>query len=407
MDGVPRLTVTGAADPAAFRVPGMRKFLTALAAAVVAVAGPVVAHAEPSGGGVSGNHPIGGERLGKGPQVVMDGDAAAPPQVKAAAWMIADLDTGAVLAAKAPHARLRPASTLKTLTALVLLPRLDPKAAVTGTDEDAGIEGSKVGVSPGLRYTVDLLFLGLFLNSGNDAVHALARTDAGGVPATVQRMNAKAAQLGALDTHVVDPTGLDSDGQLTSAYDLALISRAGLRRADFRRYCSTKLAYFPLKEGGRYQISNQNHLLWTYPGALGVKTGYTTLARNTFVGAAERDGRRLIVTMLNAPHGVTQDAGTLLDWAFANRTALEPVGTLISPGGKSGKPKTVASRPEKPRTVSSSPKRNLTVHGPDRFVGALPLWTLAAPPLGMVIAWWFRPRPKPRQARLSSGRHRR
>ena len=89
----------------------MRTFLTGLAAAVLAVAGPVVAYAGPSGGGVSGNHPIGGERLGKGPQVVMEGDAAAPPQVRAAAWLVADLDTGQVLAAKAPHARLRPAST--------------------------------------------------------------------------------------------------------------------------------------------------------------------------------------------------------------------------------------------------------------------------------------------------------
>lgn len=383
----------------------MRAKLWALAATVLVVAGPATAaHADehrPSG-------PVGGDRLGTGPGVVVDSSVPAPPVVKAASWLIADLDTGQVLAAKAPHARLRPASTLKTLTALVLLPRLEPKDVVTGIDADAGIEGSKVGVYPGLHYSVDLLFLGLFLNSGNDAVHALARTDTGGVPATVQRMNAKAEQLGAYDTHVTDPTGLDADGQLSSAYDLALISRAGLQRSDFRRYAATKLAYFPDKNGGRYQISNQNHLLWNYPGALGIKTGYTTLARNTFVGAASRDGHRLVVTLMNSPHGITQDAALLLDWGFANRSSLEPVGTLIKPAGgikipatarDSGDNQPPPPAPKTPRGLAAPAHIPLTAG----MIAQIPVWLYAAPAL-LVLMLLLRPKAKAHRVRMSSRR---
>ncbi len=169
----------------------MRVLLTACATAVastaLAVTGPLAATA--AGQGVS--TPVGGAQLSTESTVVAAG--AKPPAVQASAYVVADIDTGDILAAKAPHAKLRPASTLKTLTALVLLPRLNKADQVIGTDDDAGIEGSKVGVYPGLRYSVDLLFQGMFLASGNDAVHALAVHDQGGVPGTIQRMNKLAA----------------------------------------------------------------------------------------------------------------------------------------------------------------------------------------------------------------------
>jgi D-alanyl-D-alanine carboxypeptidase (penicillin-binding protein 5/6) len=391
----------------------MRALTTALATtALVATCGLVISpmHTAAAADGNPFDGPVGGERLGSGPAVVTAGGPT-PPAVRAAAWLVADLDTGEVLAARAPHARMRPASTLKTLTALVLLPRLDPKTVVTGTDADARIEGSKVGVYPSLKYSVDLLFLGMFLNSGNDAVHALASADDGGVPATVRRMNAKAGELGAFDTTVTDPTGLDADGQLSSAYDLALIARAGLKRKDFSRYASTKIAYYPQSTTGTYQISNQNHLLWSYPGALGVKTGYTTLARNTFVGAASRDGHRLVVTLLNAPHGVSKDAAALLDWAFANRTALSGVGTLVTPAdvARARDPHPAASPAPTavPRTApASGSKTGLTAGGPLRIaqttLAKVPLWAYGIPPLLLVMSW-FRPKPKARRARASAG----
>lgn len=384
----------------------MRVLLTACATTALVLAGPLAASADDEGP-IKG--PVGGARLTTEPTVVADG--ATPPAVRAYAWVVADVDTGAVLAARAPHARLRPASTLKTLTALVLLPRLDKRDQVVGTDGDAGIVGSKVGVYPGLRYSVDLLFQGMFLASGNDAVHALAAHDQGGVDATVQRMNAKAAEIGALDTHVADPTGLDADGQYSSAYDLALFARAGLERSDFRKYASTKYANFPLAKSGSYQVANQNKLLFTYDGALGVKTGYTTLARNTFIGAARRDGHTLVVTLMNSPHGITQDATGLLDWGFEHYDQLKPVGTLIKPVKedrtrvRSGTGPTVS----KEATGTQLPKRSKTVMAPGHAVQTialrLPVWTYAAP-LFLVLSLFLR-RPKALRAhRRSRGRPR-
>ncbi|HET6292656.1 MAG TPA: D-alanyl-D-alanine carboxypeptidase [Kribbella sp.] len=367
----------------------MRVLLTAVATTALVVAGPLAATAA----GQSPQGSVGGDQLTTEPTVVADG--ATPPAVQASAYVVADVDTGSVLAAKAPHAKLRPASTLKTLTALVLLPRLNKSDQVIGTDEDAGIEGSKVGVYPGLRYSVDLLFQGMFLASGNDAVHALAAHDEGGVPATIQRMNKLAAEIGARDTHVTDPTGLDADGQYSSSYDLALFAQAGLRRPDFAKYASTKYTNFPLAKAGTYQVANQNKLLFNYDGALGVKTGYTTLARNTFVGAARRDGHTLVVTLMNSPHGITEDASTLLDWTFAKYDLLSPVGTLVKPTIT----ETAGDGPnvsKKSSAGSQLPKRTRAVLAPGQAVQGLalriPVWAYAAPPFLLLPLFLRRPR---------------
>jgi D-alanyl-D-alanine carboxypeptidase (penicillin-binding protein 5/6) len=371
----------------------MRLLPTACATAALVVAGPLTASAAGSGpDGVQG--PVGGELLTTKPTVVADG--ATPPAVQASAYVVADLDTGKVLAAKAPHAQLRPASTLKTLTALVLLPRLKKTDPVIGSDADAGIIGSKVGVYPGLHYTVDLLFQGMFLASGNDAVHALCAHDQGGIPATIQRMNTKAKEIGALDTHVTDPTGLDADGQYSSAYDLALFAQAGLSRQDFAKYASTKYTNFPnAGNKGTYQVANQNKLLFNYDGALGVKTGYTTLARNTFVGAARRNGHTLVVTMMNAPHGITEDASNLLTWTFTNYARLAPVGTLVKPEAKSATEGKTTTE-EKPTTRSAGPSRSRTVLLPGQAVQSLafrvPVWAYAAPPVLLLGLFLRRPR---------------
>jgi D-alanyl-D-alanine carboxypeptidase (penicillin-binding protein 5/6) len=379
----------------------MRVLLTACATAVastaLAVTGPLAATA--AGQGL--NTPVGGDQLTTEPTVVADG--ATPPAVQASAYVVADLDSGDILAAKAPHAKLRPASTL---TALVLLPRLDKTDQVVGSDEDAAIIGSKVGVYPGLRYTVDLLFQGMFLASGNDAVHALVCHDEGGVPGTIQRMNKKAAEIGALDTHVTDPTGLDADGQYSSAYDLALFAQAGLGRPDFAKYASTKYTNFPLaKKGGSYQVANQNKLLFNYDGALGVKTGYTTLARNTFVGAARRNGHTLVVTMMNAPHGITQDATNLLDWTFKSYSALSPVGTLVKPVA-AAPPKTAEGPgPNTSKKASAlPPRRTRAVQVSTALVQSVaykvPVWAYAAPPF-LLLPLFLR-RPKALRARAKA-----
>jgi serine-type D-Ala-D-Ala carboxypeptidase (penicillin-binding protein 5/6) len=369
----------------------MRVLLTAAATAALVVSGPLTATAADQGP----QGPVGGDLLTTKPTVVADG--ATPPAVQASAYVVADLTTGDVLAAKAPHARLRPASTLKTLTALVLLPRLKKTDVVVGTDKDAGIEGSKVGVYPGLRYTVDLLFQGMFLASGNDAVHALCVQDPGGVKGTIQRMNQKAKELGALDTTVTDPTGLDADGQYSSAYDLALFAQAGLARPDFAKYASTKYTAFPNagKNSGTYQVANQNKLLFNYDGALGVKTGYTTLARNTFIGAARRNGHTLVVTLMNAPHGITEDATNLLSWTFKNYDQLNPVGTLVKPAAQP--PKTARGpAEEKSDSGTTQPPRSRTVLNPGQAVQSLalrvPAWAYVGPPVLLLGLFLRRPR---------------
>jgi D-alanyl-D-alanine carboxypeptidase (penicillin-binding protein 5/6) len=207
------------------------------------------------------------------------------------------------------------------------------------SEEDlAGIgEGSSlVGVEEGHTYRVADLWRGVFLNSGNDAVHVLAHLN-GGWDTTAARMQAKARALGALDTHVISPDGYDTDGQVSSAFDLAVFGRAGLRNADFARYCSTAEAEFP-GEGSSYAIQNTNRLLTgndgvePYPGLIGVKNGYTTHAGNTLVAAARRGGRSLVVTVMNPQAGggftVYEEARELLDWGFAAAGRVDPVGSL-------------------------------------------------------------------------------
>ncbi|HET8657816.1 MAG TPA: serine hydrolase [Micromonosporaceae bacterium] len=283
---------------------------------------------------------VGGAELATAGLVVPPG-AAAPPAVSASSWMVADLGSGAVLGGCAPHDYAVPASTQKLLLAATLLPRLDPRQVVTVTRADLDFEpgSSAVGLLEGGRYPVETLWLGLLLDSGNDAANVLARIGGGdaGVAGTIQAMNAHARWLGAVQTHAVTPSGLDGPGQLTSAYDLALIARACFTDDAFRRYAATQRTRIPAQppmDPRGFEIQNDNQLLLRYPGALGGKTGFTTLARHTFVGVAERDGRRLVVTLLRAeaqPVRSWQQAAALLDWAFA----LAPdasVGRLVEPG---------------------------------------------------------------------------
>jgi D-alanyl-D-alanine carboxypeptidase (penicillin-binding protein 5/6) len=259
-----------------------------------------------------------------------------PRDLTARAWVLADVDTGQVLAARDPHAKYLPASTLKILTALTLIPRLNKKTVVVATAADANVEGSRVGLVPKGHYSVDLLFQSLLLMSGNDAANALARA-AGGVPQTVTLMNLQARRLEAFDTHAATPSGLEGPGQSISAYDLALISRAAFALPDFRRYDAQRRGRIGRvsPKYAAFEIANQNRLLWDYPGAFGGKTGFTDAARHTYVGAAARHGRRLVVTFLYAerrPIDLWQQGAALLDWGFALPAGTPAVGRLVAPG---------------------------------------------------------------------------
>ncbi|WP_250007278.1 D-alanyl-D-alanine carboxypeptidase family protein [Actinoplanes sp. M2I2] len=284
---------------------------------------------------------IGGDALATHGLVVPAG-AKPPPAVTATTWMVADLDTGEVLGGCGPHVFHTPASVQKTLLAATVIGKLEPKQRMTVVPGDLDIEpgSSAVGLLVGGKYPISTLWLGLMLNSGNDAANALARLAGGGGPdgvaRTVAEMNATARRIGAYQTHAVTPSGLDGKGQFTSAYDLALIARVAFANADFRRYVLTERAQMPaqphLKKGG-FQFQNENKLIFNYPGALGGKTGFTTLARHSYVGAAQRNGRRLVVTLLGAearPLRGWQQGAALLDWGFS-LPRDESVGKLVSP----------------------------------------------------------------------------
>jgi len=301
----------------------MRKLLVSGLAASLAL-GLAVTPANAAG--------LGGQQLDlPGIQVDLSGGAAPLPVLKVRTWVLADATTGQVLAAKRAHKPRPPASTLKMLTALTLLPRLAMDATYTGTRKAANSDGAQVGVEKGQTYTIEQLFYGMMLPSGNDAAIALAQAN-GGVRPTLEQMNALADQLQAVDTQATTPNGLDSPGQVSSAYDLALIARAGLARPDFSRIVATKRYDFPSKGGGTHVITNLNQMLTSgFRGAIGVKTGFTSKAGRTFVGAASRKGHTLIFVGMGIKESSKIAAEDALAWGFANLDKLKPVGTLVDP----------------------------------------------------------------------------
>ncbi|GGW84265.1 D-alanyl-D-alanine carboxypeptidase [Streptomyces malachitofuscus] len=297
---------------------------------------------------------VGGARLGKpGTQVnLASGVPVLPKGLSARSWIVADAESGDVLAAHNAHWRLAPASTLKMLFADTLLPKWPgtTKHKVEVSDlAGVGAGSSMVGIKEEETYTVHDLWLGVFLRSGNDAVHVLSAMN-GGVEDTVEEMNAHAKELQALDTHVVSPDGYDAEGQVSSAYDLTLIARSGLQKKDFREYSSTVRAQFPgetkkNKKGKKvrksFEIQNTNRLLSgdsdvpVYQGIAGVKNGNTTHAGATFTGVAEQDGKVLLVTVMNPQkdesNEVYKETARLFDWGFKAAGKVEPVGELVPP----------------------------------------------------------------------------
>ncbi|MGW0842249.1 D-alanyl-D-alanine carboxypeptidase family protein [Streptomyces sp. NPDC002787] len=262
-----------------------------------------------------------------------------PQDVSAVSWLVADARSGAVLAAHDAHRKLPPASTLKTLFALTVLPGLPAGLRHTVQSEDLagiGAGSSLVGIKENRTYSVADLWRGVFLSSGNDAVRVLAALN-GGWRATAEQMQDKARALGARDTHVVSPDGYDAPGQVSSAYDLAVFGLAGLRNAEFAEYCSTATAKFPAG-GWSYGIQNTNRLLTGagvdhYPGLIGIKNGYTSKAGNTLIAAAKRGGRTLVVTVMRPRSGgglaVYEEARSLLDWGFRAAGRVGAVGSLL------------------------------------------------------------------------------
>lgn len=320
---------------------------------------------------------MGGDALGSCGVITAPDTPPLPNDVSAEAWLVADLDTGDVIAAKDPHGRHRPASIIKVLVATAALNELNLNKRVAGTQEDANAEGTRVGVGPGGQYTINELLHGLLMHSGNDAAHALAM-QLGGMDAALQKLNVLAGKLGGRDTRAATPSGLDGPGMSTSAYDIGLFYRYAWQNPVFADIVATQTFDFPGRDGNPpYPVENDNKLLYNYPGALGGKTGYTDDAGQTFVGAADRDGRRLVAVLMKGtrvPIAPWEQAARLLDYGFATPPGTK-VGTLVEPDPSLTAPK--ADEPSAAQAASVLPDADtLPVRVGVAIVGAIIVFAL-------------------------------
>jgi serine-type D-Ala-D-Ala carboxypeptidase (penicillin-binding protein 5/6) len=250
------------------------------------------------------------------------------PEIHAASAVLADLETGQVLFDLDRNERRPIASVTKIMTALLVVERADLTDVVTVSEGAAsgpvsGISG--LGLVAGERIRVDELLYALLLQSANDAAVALAEHLSGSVDAFVDDMNARAEQLGMTRTMFTSPNGLDDTGY-SSAADLVRLTRAAYRSPGFASVVATRFHTVESLDAKPRIVQNRNVLLWLYPGAIGVKTGYTSPAGFCLVAAAQRGDERLVAVVLGAPGEPFSAAAALLNYgfdAFERRTFLQ------------------------------------------------------------------------------------
>jgi serine-type D-Ala-D-Ala carboxypeptidase (penicillin-binding protein 5/6) len=325
------------------------------AGAAAAHPGPYAAASTPAAGttvptrGSMAARDVGGPLMASRGLVVAP-HAPKPPSIPASAWVIANAGTGQVLAARDPHGEFGPASTLKVLTAVTLIPLLNPDGMVVASKLAASQEENDVGLIAGRSYQVSDLFQALLLMSANDAAVALTQAT-GSFTHGMALINAEARNLQAYDVDAKLPNGLPAAGQVTSAYDEALIARQALASPAFMKYDETLGARFELKPRDWVAFSNQNYLLTQYRGGIGGKIGWTESSEATYVGLARRDGVTLIATVLHCTslQEITS-AEKLLNWGFAMNGKVAPVGVLVPPLATTAAVH-VHAQPARPRTV--------------------------------------------------------
>lgn len=251
-------------------------------------------------------------------------EVSAQPPVEAEAACLIVANTGQVLFGKDENKIMYPASTTKIMTLLVALERGKLDDVVTVSAGDASVEGSSLDLSANDRLTLRDMLYGLMLVSGNDAAEAVAEHIGGSVGGFVAMMNSEAQRLGAVNTHFSNPHGLpDPINHFTTAKDMAMITAYGLKRADFVNYVSTRNKSVRFLNSGLVKpLQNSNKLLATYPGANGVKTGFTNDAGDCLVASAKRNGIQLIAVVFNDDERWT-DAANLLDYGFAQMASRQ------------------------------------------------------------------------------------
>lgn len=236
--------------------------------------------------------------------------AAEPPAISAGAAAVMHVETGTMVFEKNADTPMLIASTTKIMTALVVLEHCGLAEPVEILPDYTAVEGSSMYLHPGETYTVEELLYGMMLASGNDAATALACHTAGSIEAFAQLMNDKAAELELENTAFRNPHGLDADGHHSTAHDLAVLACYAMQNEQFRTIVSTNSITI-----GTQTYTNHNRLLRTYPGALGVKTGYTEAAGRILVSCAQRDNTQFVCVTISDPND-WDDHTRLLDWAF-------------------------------------------------------------------------------------------
>jgi D-alanyl-D-alanine carboxypeptidase (penicillin-binding protein 5/6) len=249
------------------------------------------------------------------------GNVRAGPVPAARAFILVDADSGAVLAAQAQHDALPPASTTKLMTALVALEKLPAEAVFVVDDTAAAQPAMRIGMRSGQGWALSPTLHSLLMVSANDAAYALAEAASGSLAGFAADMNATAARYGMRDSVFNDPAGFDDSasfqgGSRVSAYDLAVAARNFLAVPELAAIAAMPEYAFQEPTGRPHHLRNHNKLLRRYPGAIGLKTGYTRQAGHTFVGAARRDGRTMIAVVLDTDD-TYGSAAALMDFGFA------------------------------------------------------------------------------------------
>lgn len=241
------------------------------------------------------------------------------PQVSAKSAIVMIADTGQVLYEKNSHEKLPMASTTKIMTSLITLEEAaKDNREVTITKEMISVEGSSLGLREGDVLTLESLAKGMLAVSGNDAANSAAIAVSGSVDSFVEKMNEKAKMFGMSNTHFVTPSGLDRGDHHSTAYDMAILASHAMENEMFYNIVSKPSISVPfINPKSVRMLRNSNRLLKEYNGAVGVKTGYTVLAKRCLVSSAERNGIRLVAVTLNAPND-WDDHKKMLDFGFAN-----------------------------------------------------------------------------------------
>lgn len=340
-----------------------------------------------------------------------------PPPLAAQAAILVDGTTGQILYGRDIRGEFYPASITKIMTAYLAITHGWNRTVVV-SPQAAAQQGSSAYLRTGQRLPMPKVVTAMMLVSGNDAAYAVAQTVAGSVPAFVRMMNAQAKAWGAPGIHFVNPNGLPNRGHVVSALGMAIIAEHAMNNPTFARIVDTRKSQLPPDPHLRIYY-NQNQLLYNYPGAVGIKIGYTIEADETIVAAARRHGVLLIEVLLHdTPAGLWPDAANLLSWGFDHYhsvilvqrgqrlghviiggrtvavTAAASVPRLVADGGAARTTfRLAASHPRSKRLIRAGQEvGTAAVVFNHHTVGSVPLLNLhrvAAPPPAVHRNWWW------------------